>query len=317
MKLQQLRYVAEIARCGLNVSDAAEALFTSQPGVSKQIKLLEEELGVEIFQRSGKRFSAITEAGQSVLAICRRMLQEADNLKRVGNEFSAGDSGSLVIAATHTQARYALPMVVRDFVAQHPKVKLTMHQGNPGQIAEWVKSGEADIGIATEALDQHAQLLSLPVRQWSHCVIVPEGHPLTRLASLSLPELARWPLITYDSAFSGRSRINRAFERHNLAVNVVLTALDADVIKTYVSLGLGLGIIADMAFDAQRDAGLVALPAGHLFERNTTRLALRRGAYLRQCDYDFVTLFAPHLSRAAIEVAQRSNEGESTESYQL
>ena len=317
MKLQQLRYVAEIARCGLNVSDAAEALFTSQPGVSKQIKLLEEELGVEIFQRSGKRFSAITEAGQSVLAICRRMLQEADNLKRVGNEFSAGDSGSLVIAATHTQARYALPMVVRDFVAQHPKVKLTMHQGNPGQIAEWVKSGEADIGIATEALDQHAQLLSLPVRQWSHCVIVPEGHPLTHLASLTLPELARWPLITYDSAFSGRSRINRAFERHNLAVNVVLTALDADVIKTYVSLGLGLGIIADMAFDAQRDAGLVALPAGHLFERNTTRLALRRGAYLRQCDYDFVTLFAPHLSRAAIEVAQRSNEGESTESYQL
>ncbi|MEY4591659.1 MAG: hypothetical protein RIR18_554 [Pseudomonadota bacterium] len=317
MKLQQLRYIVEVARCGLNVSDAAEALFTSQPGVSKQIKMLEEELGVEIFQRSGKRFTAITQAGQAVLAICQRMLQEADNLKRLGHEFADGEGGGLIIATTHTQARYALPTVVRDFVAKHPKVKLVMHQGNPGQIADWVKSGEADIGIATEALDQHAQLLSLPVRQWSHCVIVPEGHPLTRLASLTLPELARWPLITYDSAFSGRSRINRAFERHNLAVNVVLTALDADVIKTYVSLGLGLGIIADMAFDAQRDAGLVALPAGHLFERNTTRLALRRGVFLRQCDYDFITLFAPHLSKEAIAMAQEHDAGPEGDSYEL
>ena len=318
MKLQQLRYVAEVARCGLNVSDAAEALFTSQPGVSKQIKLLEEELGVEIFQRSGKRFTALTEAGHAVLSLCRRMLQDADNLKRLSQEFAAGEGGSLIVATTHTQARYALPTVVRDFVAQHPKVKLIMHQGNPGQIAEWVKSGEADIGIATESLDQHPQLFTLPIRQWSHCVIVPEGHSLTRMASLTLAELARWPLITYDSAFSGRSRINRAFERHDLAVNVVLTALDADVIKTYVSLGLGLGIIADMAFDAQRDSGLVALPAGHLFERNTTRLALRRGAYLRQCDYDFVTLFAPHLSKHAISTAQIAAETSvSDTSYQL
>lgn len=317
MKLQQLRYAVEVARCGLNVSDAAEALFTSQPGVSKQIKLLEEELGIEIFQRSGKRFSAITEPGQAVLTICRRMLQEAENLKRLSNDFAAGEGASLIVATTHTQARYALPTVVRDFVAQHPKVKLTMHQGNPGQIAEWVKSGEADIGIATEALDQHAQLLSLPIRQWSHCIIAPEGHPLTRMATVTLSELARWPLITYDSAFSGRSRINRAFERHNLAVNVVLTALDADVIKTYVSLGLGLGIIADMAFDPLRDTGLVAVPAGHLFERNTTRLALRKGAYLRQCDYDFITLFAPHLSKQAIVMAQESSTGTDTDSYEL
>jgi LysR family transcriptional regulator, cys regulon transcriptional activator len=317
MKLQQLRYVVEIARAGLNVSDAAEALFTSQPGVSKQIKLLEEELGIEIFQRGGKRFTAITEAGKAVLVICQRMLQEADNLKRLGNEFAMGEGGSLVVATTHTQARYALPPVVRDFVSQHPKVKLIMHQGNPGQIAEWVKSGEADIGIATEALDQHSQLFSLPICQWSHCIIVPEGHALTRMTSITLAELARWPLITYDSAFSGGSRINRAFERQHLAVNVVLTALDADVIKTYVNLGLGLGIIADMAFDPLRDAGLVALPAGHLFERNTTRLALRRGAYLRPCDYDFITLFAPHLSKQAITMAQVPSEFPDVGNYQL
>lgn len=303
MKLQQLRYVVEVARCGFNVSDAAQALFTSQPGVSKQIRLLEDELGVDIFLRSGKRFTGLSEAGESVLKICQRMLQEADNLKRVGGEFAGGDAGQLTIATTHTQARYALPTVVRDFMAQHPKVVLSMHQGSPSQIVEWVKNGEADIGIATEALDQEPLLFSLPVRQWRHCVVVPEGHLLARQGAVTLQELARWPLITYDSAFTGRSRINRAFEQHGLSANVVLTALDADVIKTYVSLGLGLGIIADMAYDPQRDLGLVALPAGHLFERNTTRLAFRRAAYLRQFDYDFVTLFAPHLSKLALEKA--------------
>jgi LysR family cys regulon transcriptional activator len=317
MKLQQLRYIVEVARCGLNVSDAAETLFTSQPGVSKQIKMLEEELGIEIFQRSGKRFIAITPAGLTVLAISQRMLQDADNLKRLGSEFSDSEGGGLIIATTHTQARYALPTVVRDFVNKYPKIKLVMHQGNPGQIAEWVKSGEADIGIATEALDQHPQLLSLPVRQWSHCIIVPEGHALAHATSLTLNELARWPLITYDSAFTGRSRINRAFERQHLSVNIVLTALDADVIKTYVGLGLGLGIIADMAFDAQRDNGLVALPAGHLFDRNTTRLALRRGVYLRQCDYDFITLFAPHLSKQAIAIAQEHDIEPENNAYEL
>lgn len=317
MKLQQLRYVVEVARSGFNVSDAAETLFTSQPGVSKQIRLFEEELGVDIFQRSGKRFTGLTEAGETALKICQRILQEADNLKRVGSEFSGGDTGCLTIATTHTQARYALPTVVRDFVTRHPKVTLSMHQGSPVQIAEWVKNGIADIGIATESLDQDPQLMSLPVRQWSHCVIVPEGHLLTRQGSLTLNELARWSLITYDSAFTGRSRINRAFEQQGLTANVVLTALDADVIKTYVSLGLGLGIIADMAYDAQRDMGLVALPAGHLFERNTTRLAFRRGAYLRQFDYDFVTLFAPHLSRAALEKAIEQTAVAAGENYIL
>ena len=313
MKLQQLRYIVEIQRQGLNVSEAAEALFTSQPGISKQVRLLEDELGVTIFERSGKRFSGLTEPGKAVLEIAERILREADNLKRASSDFASGTTGRLVLAATHTQARYALPMVVRDFVARHPTVKLEMHQGSPTQIAEWVVAGEADIGIATEALDQYPQLITLPVRQWSHCVIAPEGHPITRSVPLALHELARWPLITYDTAFTGRSRINRAFERIGAAPNIVLTALDSDVIKTYVSLGLGLGIISALAFDAQRDSGLVAVDAAHLFESNTTRLALRRGTYLRRHDYDLIALFAPHLSKRVVEMAMQGGGAE----YQL
>ncbi|KAB2920892.1 MAG: CysB family HTH-type transcriptional regulator [Dechloromonas sp.] len=313
MKLQQLRYIVEIRRQGLNVSEAAESLFTSQPGISKQVKLLEDELGVAIFERSGKRFTGVTEPGKTVLTIAERILAEAENLKRACADFSAGDSGRLVLAATHTQARYALPVVVRDFVARHPGVKLEMHQGSPTQIAEWVLSGDADIGIATEALDQYPQLITLPVRQWSHCVIVPAGHPLLREQPLSLQALVKWPLITYDTAFTGRSRINRAFERIGVEPNVALTALDADVIKTYVSLGLGLGIISALAFDAQRDSGLVAIDASHLFESNTTRLALRRGTYLRRHDYDLIELFAPHLSRRVVDMTLQGGG----EAYQL
>ncbi|HZX32780.1 MAG TPA: CysB family HTH-type transcriptional regulator [Rhodocyclaceae bacterium] len=313
MKLQQLRYIVEVQRRGLNVSEAAEALYTSQPGISKQVKLLEEELGVAIFERSGKRFVGITEPGESILRIAAGILREAENLRRVGSEYSGGSTGRLVLAATHTQARYALPVVVRDFVAQHPDVRLEMHQGSPTQIAEWVAGGEADLGIATESLDQYPQLVTLPVRQWSHCVIVPEGHPLVERQPLTLQALAQWPLVTYDTAFAGRSRINRAFERAGVTPNVALTALDADVIKTYVSLGLGLGIISDLAFDPGRDAGLVALGAGHLFESNTTRLALRRGTYLRRYEYDFISLFAPHLSRKTVDMAMEGGGAE----YQL
>ena len=313
MKLQQLRYIVEIQRQGMNVSEAAESLFTSQPGVSKQVKLLEDELGVAIFERSGKRFTGLTEPGKAVLAIAERILREAENLKRASAEFATGQSGRLVLAATHTQARYALPIGVRDFVARHPDVKLEMHQGSPTQIAEWVVAGDADIGIATEALDQYPQLITLPVRQWSHCVIAPEGHAILKSVPLSLNELAKWPLITYDTAFTGRSRINRAFERIDTEPNIALTALDADVIKTYVSLGLGLGIISALAFDAQRDTGLVAVDAAHLFESNTTRLALRRGTYLRRCDYDLIELFAPHLAKRVVEMAMQGGGAE----YQL
>ncbi len=303
MKLQQLRYIVEVARCGLNVSEAAETLYTSQPGVSKQIKLLEDELGITIFERAGKRFTGVTEPGRAVLQIAEGILREAENLKKVGAEYATGDSGSLVVAATHTQARYALPTVVRDFVSRNPKVKLVLHQGNPTQIAEWVVSGEADIGIATEALDQYAQLSTLPVKQWTHSIIAPLGHPILQQGAVTLTQLARWPLITYDSSFTGGSRVSRAFARQKLEPNIVLTALDADVIKTYVSLGLGLGIIASLAVDPQRDVGLVAVDASHLFESNTTRIALRRGSYLRRYEYDFITLFAPHLGQHAIDMA--------------
>jgi len=303
MKLQQLRYIVEIRRQGLNVSEAAEVLYTSQPGISKQVILLEDELGVAIFERSGKRFTGVTEAGKVVLAIAERILREAENLKRASAEFATGQSGRLVLAATHTQARYALPVVVRDFVARHPDVKLEMHQGSPTQIAEWVVAGEADIGIATEALDQYPQLITLPVRQWSHCVIAPAGHAILKSRPLALQELGKWPLITYDTAFTGRSRINRAFERIDMTPNIALTALDADVIKTYVELGMGVGIVAEMAYDRVRDVGLVALPAGHLFAPSTTRLAIRRGAFLRGYVYDFIARFAPTLDRATVDAA--------------
>lgn len=313
MKLQQLRYLVEVARRGLNISEAAEALYTSQPGVSKQIRLLEDEIGIIVFERSGKRLTSITEPGKAVLAIAERMLHEAENIKRVGEEYADGDSGTLVIATTHTQARYALPSVVARFVERHPKVRLSMHQGSPTQIGEWAVKGEADIAIATEGLDRYPQLLMLPCYQWTHCVIAPVAHPILKKSALSLAELARWPLITYDPAFAGRSRINKAFERAALEPNVVLTAIDADVIKTYVSLGLGLGIIAHQAYDATRDTGLVALEAGQLFGSNTTRIGLRRGIHVRRFEYDFIELFAPHLTRHVVDTAMAGHADE----YQL
>lgn len=313
MKLQQLRYLTEVARRGLNVSEAAEALFTSQPGVSKQIKLLEDELGVIVFERSGKRLTGVTEPGRVILEIAERMLHDAENIKRVGDEYSGGNSGSLVIATTHTQARYALPEVVKRFVELHPEVRLSMHQGSPTQIADWTIKGEADIAIATEALDQYPQLIMLPCYQWAHCVIAPVGHPVLAEQSLSLAALARWPLITYNAAFSGRSRIDQAFARLYLSPNIVLSAADADVIKTYVGLGLGLGIIARMAFDAVRDAGLQAIPAENLFGFNTTRIGLRRGRYVRRYEYDFIELFASQLTRKAVDMAMAGGGDE----YQL
>ncbi len=303
MKLQQLRYLVEVARSRLNVSEAAEALYTSQPGVSKQIRLLEEELGIVVFERSGKRLTAITEPGRRVLDIAERLLREAANIKRVGEEYAGGDSGRLAIAATHTQARYVLPKVVKRFIERYPKVRLTLHQGNPTQIAEWAVDGDADIAVATEALDQYAELVVLPCYQWGHCLVAPEGHAILAEKGLTLAALTRWPLITYDSAFSGRSRINKAFERAQLEADIVLTAIDSDVIKTYVGLGLGLGIIAGMAYDPARDTGLRAIDVTHLFGSNTTRIGLRRGTYLRRFEYDFIEMFAAQLTRKAVDMA--------------
>ena len=307
MKLQQLRYLVEIERCGLSISAAAEALFTSQPGVSKQIGLLEEELGVTIFERSGKRLAGITAPGQILLAMARRILSETQNMKRVGEDYAAESSGMLSIATTHTQARYTLPSVIQRFVQHHPEIRLHIQQGSPLQVAAWVEDGTADLGVATEALDRHAELLTLPCFQWAHLVVAPRGHPLLARQPLTLAALAEYPLITYDATFTGRSHIDRAFERQSLRPNVILTAIDSDVIKTYVVLGLGVGIIAEMAFDRSRDEALAAIRASHLFDGNTTRLAFRRDVWLRAYEYDFIELLAPHLTRRMVEATLKGD----------
>ena len=303
MNLQQLRYLCAIVDNGLNVSDAAESLFTSQPGVSKQVRQLEDELGVQVFVRAGKRLASVTPAGEAVIAAARRALKEIENLKSVGAEYKSEDEGTLAIATTHTQARYVLPRVVRDFSGRYPKVKLELHQGNPMQVALQTAQGDADVGIATEALASFPDLVTLPCYQWNRCVLVPRGHPLAKTRLLTLGALARYPIITYDFAFTGRSQINAAFDAEGLAPKVVLTALDSDVIKTYVELGMGVGIIAEMAFDPARDTAFERLDAGHLFAPSTTRLALRRGIFLRGYVYDFIALFAPALDRATVDAA--------------
>jgi LysR family transcriptional regulator, cys regulon transcriptional activator len=303
MNFQQLRYVRETVRQGLNLTEAAKALHTSQPGVSKQIRELESELGIEIFVRHGKRIVAVTEPGKAVVDIIDHLLQEAENLKQVGREFKDQASGTLTIATTHTQARYSLPRVVREFKRRYPKVHLTIKQGSPPLLAQMVIAREADIAIATEAVDGYPKLLALPGYEWTHCVVVPSKHPLAKGGRLTLEELARCPIVTYDPAFAGRSHIDEAFRAQGLAPDIVLSAVDSDVIKTYVELGLGIGIIAAMAFDAKRDRSLRALEAGHLFGTMTTRVAIRRGAALRGYAYTFMELFSPRLNRKLIETA--------------
>ena len=303
MNLQQLRYVFEVARNGFSVSEAAEALFTSQPGVSKQIRLLEDELGIEIFGRHGKRLIGLTEPGRQVITIAERVLRDVDNLRQVGEEFTNETRGRLSIATTHTQARYALPSVVQEFLKRYPGVRLELHQGSPRQVCEMVLSGEADVAIATEAIADYDDLVMLPCYQWNRCVIAPLKHPILQARPLTLEEIARWPVITYDSAFTGRSQINKAFLGRGLKPNVVLTAIDSDVIKTYVGMGLGIGIVARMAFDSANDKSLGMLDAAHLFETSTTRIGILRNAWLRGYVYAFIELFAPHLPRRLVEAA--------------
>ena len=308
MKLQQLRCLTEVARRDLNVSEAAEALHTSQPGVSKQIRALEDELGVQVFVRHGKRLVTITEPGKAVIAIAERILSEAQNLRRAGEEYANDQLGTLTIATTHTQARYALPRAVAAFKRKYPKVELLIHQGNPTQICEQVIAGEADMAMATEMIAQHPELISLPVYQWNRCVVVPPKHPLLK-GPLTLERLAEHPIVTYDFAFANRSLVQKAFETRGLKPHVVLSAQDADVIKTYVELGLGVGILAKMAFDPKRDLNLRAIDASHLFESSTTRLGIKRGAYLRRYAYEFIEMFAPQLSRDVVERSVRGEEG--------
>jgi LysR family cys regulon transcriptional activator len=334
MNFQQLRYVRETVRQGLNLTSAANALHTSQPGVSKQIRELEDELGVTIFVRFGKRITRLTEPGKAVLAVIERLLIEAENLKKTAADFADQQSGSLTIATTHTQARYALPAAVGEFKRRYPKVRLAIVQGTPPAIAGMVERGEADIAVATETIADHEELVALPCYTWHHVVVVPPGHALAGGAAavrragrghsaagdgkrphdslLTLEQLARHPIITYDGAFTGRSTIDRTFAAQRLEPNIVLSAIDSDVIKTYVELGLGVGILNSIAFDAERDRHLVAIDAGHLFAERTTYLAVQRRAYLRAYAYEFVELFAPKLTRAIVDaaLAQAARRGE-------
>jgi LysR family transcriptional regulator, cys regulon transcriptional activator len=305
MKLQQLRYICEVARQNLNLSTAAQALFTSQPGISRQIRSLEEELGVDIFVRNGKRVVAVTEPGKAILDIAQRMLKDVENLKEVGEEYTEEDHGHLSIATTHTQARYALPQVIQQFTKRYPGVRLSLRQGSPTQISEYVVSGEADMAIATEAMEHYDKLVTLPCYQWNRCVLVPPGHPLLKMKKLTIEAIASFPIITYDFAFTGRTKINQAFTEKGLKPNVVLTAIDSDVIKTYVELGLGVGIVAMMAFDPKRDTHVKAIDASHLFEPSTTRIGIRKNSYLRGYTYDFIEMFAPHLSRESVNKVMR------------
>ena len=310
MKLQQLRYIWEVARHDLNVSATAQALYTSQPGISKQIRMLEDELGVEVFSRSGKHLTHITPAGQVILQIAGDILQQVDSIRRVAHEFRDENRGELRIATTHTQARYALPLVIKRFTERFPDVSLQMHQGTPMQIAEMAAKGQVDLTIATEAMELFSDLIMMPCYRWNRTVVVPDGHPLTKVKPLTLEAIAEYPLVTYVFGFTGRSKLDEAFRQAGLQPKVVFTAADADVIKTYVRLGMGIGIIAHMAMAPEQDKGLVTLDAGHLFESSTTRIGFRKGTFLRGFMYEFMREFAPHLRKELVDSAVRCHSRE-------
>lgn len=302
MKLQQLRYIWEVAHHDLNVSATANSLYTSQPGISKQIRLLEDELGIEVFARSGKHLTRVTPAGQVVIDLAGEMLRTAENIKRVAQEFSNEKRGGLVLATTHTQARYILPAVISQFMEKYPDVTLSLKQGTPPQIAQMVADGEADLAIATESIASTNDLVTFPCYQWNRCILVPKDHPLAQVKKLSLEQLADYPLVTYISGFTGRAKVDEAFANANLTPRIVFTAADSDVIKTYVRLGVGVGIVAHMAADT-RDDDLVVLDASHLFEPSITRLGIRRGTFMRGYLYHFIEKLAAHLDRDTVDQA--------------
>ncbi len=317
MKLQQLRYIWEVAHHDLNVSATAQSLFTSQPGISKQIRLLEDELGVEVFARSGKHLTHVTPAGEVILELAGEILRKAESIKRVAQEFSSERSGTLSIATTHTQARYALPPIIKEFMASYPDVSLQMQQGTPMQIAEMASEGAVDFAIATEALELFSDLITLPCYRWNRCILVPKDHPLAKEPKLTLEAVAAHPIVTYTFGFTGRSKLDDAFSSRGLTPKVVFTAVDADVIKTYVRLGLGIGIVAGMAHDEDQDHDLVKLDASHLFASSVTSLAFRKGTFLRGYMHEFIHELAPHLSRELVQEAlSRSNPSERRELYE-
>ncbi|WP_119286437.1 CysB family HTH-type transcriptional regulator [Azohydromonas sediminis] len=303
MNLHQFRFVQEAVRRGLNLTETAKALHTSQPGISKAILELEEELGVEIFARHGKRLRRVTEPGQQVLRSIEIIMREIANLRRIGEEYSLQDAGTLSIATTHTQARYVLPEPVAQLRRRYPKVHVTLHQGAPEQVARMLLDDAADIGLATESLAEVDGLVSLPCYEWQHVLVVPASHPLAAVERPTLEQIAAEPLVSYQSAFAGRRRIDAAFAQRGLAPRVVLEAIDSDVIKTYVRLGLGVGLVAEMAMAGETAGDLVAHPVGHLFGSNVARVAFKRGAYLRHFVYAFAELLSERLPRALIERA--------------
>jgi LysR family cys regulon transcriptional activator len=317
MKLQQLKYIWEVSQNNLNVTATAERLFTSQPGVSKQIRMLEDELGMQIFQRSGKHLTEITPVGTGIIKIAGEILDKVENISRLALEFSDQKRGSLSIATTHTQARYVLPGVIQAFIKQYPEVSLHMHQGTPIQISEEASKGAVDFAIATEALELFENLLMMPCYRWNRSVIVPHEHPLARKNKLSLELLAEYPIVTYVFGFTGRSQLDQAFKAQGLEPKVVFTASDADVIKTYVKLGLGVGIVASMAYDKTLDSELTCLDASHLFDSSVTRIGFRKGTYLRTYMFDFMKIFAPHLQKELVDEAlSRSSQAELDELFE-
>lgn len=308
MNLHQFRFVQEAARRNLNLTETAKALFTSQPGVSKAILELEEELGVDIFSRHGKRLRRITEPGQQVLACIEIILREVGNLKRIGEEYSRQDSGTFSIATTHTQARYVLPAPVAQLRKNLPQLRISLHQGSPDQVAKMLLDETADLGLATESLAQYPELVTLPCYEWQHVMVVPRDHPLASAERISLEQLAAEPLVSYHPSFTGRTRIDKAFASRHLTPNIVLEAIDSDVIKTYVRLGMGVGIVAEMAMrEEPAGSDLVAKPLGNLLGSNVTRIAFKRGAYLRNYVYAFAELLSDRLSRKLIEKAMNGD----------
>jgi len=310
MNLHQLRFVQEVARRGLNLTEAAKALHTSQPGVSKSILELEAELGIDIFVRHGKRIKAMTEPGQEVLKTVEIIMRELGNLRRIGEQYTAEDSGTLSIATTHTQARYVLPAPIRRLRTEFPKVNVSLHQGNPNQVASMLIDETAEIGIATESLADYSELVTLPCYEWQHMLVMPEDHSLAVKKQITLADLAEHPLITYHPTFTGRTKIDAAFHLAKLHPRIALEAIDSDVIKTYVLSGMGVGILAEMAIrdEMQMPAKPLQIrPAGHLFGKNITRIAFKRGAYLRNFVYSFAMALAPELTKFDIDKALNSS----------
>jgi len=314
MNLHQFRFVQEAVRRELNLTETAKALFTSQPGVSKAILELEAELGIDIFARHGKRLRRVTEPGREVLKSIETIMREVGNLKRIGDEYSKQDAGTLSIATTHSQARYFLPGPVAQFRKRFPKVAISLHQGSPQQVTRMVQEEVADLGLATESLAIADDLVSLPCYEWQHALVMPAGHPLAALERLTLEDIAKHPLVSYHPSFSGRTRVDQAFAARGLKPEVVLEAIDADVIKTYVRLGLGVGIVAELAVREEPPGGdLVWRPVGHLFGSNVTRIAFKRGAYLRNFVYAFAEMMSDRLSRKLIDSAMAGE----ADDYQL